>query len=96
MCKKSLWKLAAEIAVMTATPVVQRALSVATYEELKSGEASASRRKVKQDVRKKALKGWISNGGEAFSLGSSAAIVRVSDNERTLPSTGPVSYPLNH
>lgn len=68
LCKKSMWKAVAEVVAMLGVPVLESTLSHGTYGELKLDECLANRRKVKEDIRSDALKGWIANGGEDFTL----------------------------
>jgi tRNA-specific adenosine deaminase 1 len=67
MCKKRLWELAREVAALAACEDVERGLDSASYAEVKCGMVLGARRKVKQEVRDEALRGWVRNaGGEDF------------------------------
>ena len=66
-CKRRMWKLAIEIAALAAVPTVERCLRLATYGEVKSSECLELKRRVKDDVREKALRPWVRNaGGDDF------------------------------
>jgi tRNA-specific adenosine deaminase 1 len=66
VCKRRTWKLALEIARAVGVPAIERALSVATYGEVKMRLLLRERRRVKEAVREDALKGWVRNEGEDF------------------------------
>jgi tRNA-specific adenosine deaminase 1 len=69
LCRKSMWKLAAEVAALVAIPAVSQVLSLGSYELVKSASLLEGRRKVKEEVKEKALKGWVRNSGdEGFGL----------------------------
>jgi tRNA-specific adenosine deaminase 1 len=64
-----MWELALEVAALVAVPRVQRALGRGKYGEVKGGELLEGRRRVKEDVREGALKGWVRNlEDESWSL----------------------------
>jgi tRNA-specific adenosine deaminase 1 len=68
VCKRRLWKLAAEIASRAESPELQVYLLGNTYLDLKDGDMLAQRRKVKEEARKM-MGGWIRNeGGEEFAI----------------------------
>ncbi|KAF1958331.1 hypothetical protein CC80DRAFT_490928 [Byssothecium circinans] len=72
ICRRSVWQVAAQVAAIAAVPMLIEALEKKTYKEVKQTELLAPRRKVKDDVRKAALKGWVQNvGDDAFGLESS-------------------------
>ena len=58
----------AEVVALLDPSALQRAVSHSTYQRLKEDELLEDRRKVKDDVKSHALKGWIRNGGEYFTL----------------------------
>jgi tRNA-specific adenosine deaminase 1 len=73
ICRTSLWKAAVElVSLLDSEPgreVLKRALSAESYAKLKTGALLGTRRKVKEEVRQGALKGWIRNDGdEMFGL----------------------------
>lgn len=71
ICRKSTWMLAVQIARIASTPAVLAALTQALYRDVKTQETLAARRKVKQDVQKHGLSGWVHNTGDSdFSLPS--------------------------
>jgi len=58
-----------EIATRVVVPSIQKALSAETYAEVKDAEILKWRRRVKEDVRCKALHGWARNlGDEGFGV----------------------------
>ncbi|EPE26452.1 adenosine-deaminase-containing protein [Glarea lozoyensis ATCC 20868] len=68
VCKRRLWKLAAEISSAAESTEWGTYLLKDKYLNLKDGDMLAQRRKVKEDVRK-VMGGWIRNeGGEDFAL----------------------------
>lgn len=68
LSKKNMWKAVAEVVALLGVPALQRTLSYSSYRELKQDELLEERRKVKEEARSDALKGWIRNGGEDFTL----------------------------
>ncbi|KAG9241731.1 tRNA-specific adenosine deaminase [Calycina marina] len=62
--RRSLWKLALQIATIVAVPKISGALSSSTYREVKASDLLGTRRRVKEEVRRKALQGWIVNVGD--------------------------------
>jgi tRNA-specific adenosine deaminase 1 len=66
--KRSMWKLALEVSALLAMPMISRALSCATYKEVKLSKLLEGRRKVKEDAKERALKGWVANWGNDFGL----------------------------
>lgn len=69
VCKKGMWKLAAEIAGAVGMKVV---VMDGSYRAMKEGEVLRDRRKLKQEVRGVLMKGeeWVKNdGGEEFEIG---------------------------
>ncbi|KAI9881143.1 MAG: hypothetical protein M1830_008301 [Pleopsidium flavum] len=70
LCKKSTWKAVAEVVGLLGIPSLKRTLSNSKYEDLKRDKLLRDRTKVKEEVRSDALKGWITNGGEKFTLSS--------------------------
>lgn len=69
MCKRRTWRLALEISAMVSVPAIERCLKVETYMDVKRGNLLKSRRRVKEDVRKEALQGWVRNeGGEDWGV----------------------------
>lgn len=68
LCRKSMWKLAAELAALVAVPAVSQTLSQGSYELVKSSSLLEARIRVKDEVKERALRGWITNEGDDFSL----------------------------
>jgi len=69
VCKRRTWRLALEISAMVSVPAIERCLRSETYMDVKRGSLLASRRRVKEDMREAALKGWVRNeGGEDWGV----------------------------
>lgn len=69
LCKKRMWKAVADTVALLDIAGFESILSHETYQALKEDTFLENRRKVKDDVRAEALKGWIRNGGDDFALG---------------------------
>ncbi|KAH6661974.1 adenosine deaminase/editase [Halenospora varia] len=68
VCKRRMWKLALEVAVLVGVPAVERVLRLQTYKEVKGCKMLAERKTVKGDVGG-VLGGWVRNeGGEEFEV----------------------------
>ena len=72
LCKQSMWKAVAEVVALLGISTLQKTLSHGTYLMLMKDELLEDRRRVKEEVRSKALKCWIRNGEEDFALLSSS------------------------
>lgn len=60
---------AVEVAAALGDEEIMRELQKGTYDEVKGGVLLEARRKVKEEVRAEALKGWVRNTGDGgFSL----------------------------
>ncbi|PSN67900.1 hypothetical protein BS50DRAFT_351607 [Corynespora cassiicola Philippines] len=68
VCRRSLWKIGADIAAVAAIPALTEAIRRGAYGEVKAGAMLGARRKVKDEVKARSLKGWIKNSGDDFSL----------------------------
>lgn len=69
MCKRRMWKLAMEVAgLVTMEGRVKMELGLERYMDVKEGAALSWRRRVKEDAKGTALKGWVRNGGEDFQI----------------------------
>jgi len=68
VCKRRMWRLVIEVAAIVGPVVVQRCLSGKTYGDVKGGAVLGVRRKAKEEVRKRALRGWVRNGRENFEV----------------------------
>ncbi|KAK3990301.1 putative tRNA-specific adenosine deaminase [Cladorrhinum sp. PSN332] len=67
--RRSMWALAKEIAQRLGDEELVEGLSAETYDQVKEGKLLQGRRRVKEEVRRDALKGWLRNtGDETFSL----------------------------
>ncbi|OCL08391.1 hypothetical protein AOQ84DRAFT_340437 [Glonium stellatum] len=66
LCRKSMWKAAADAAALLAIPVLVKATTGVTYQDIKAGGLLSGRRCVKEDVKGKdgPLKGWLRNEGD--------------------------------
>lgn len=72
LCKQSMWMAVAEVIALLGIPTLQKALSYTSYMLVKGDGSLEDRRKVKEEVRREALEGWVRNGGEDFTLFSSS------------------------
>ncbi|KAL1654003.1 hypothetical protein SLS61_003405 [Didymella pomorum] len=69
--RKNMWMLAAQIARIASAPAVLEALTQALYQDVKTHETLAARRKVKLDMQNHGLTGWVHNTGDSnFTLPS--------------------------
>ncbi|KAF2264906.1 hypothetical protein CC78DRAFT_214946 [Lojkania enalia] len=68
ICRRSLWKAMIEIAALASMPALVDVLNKGTYMDVKSRELLKSRRDVKDDVKKFALKGWVRNSEDDFRI----------------------------
>jgi tRNA-specific adenosine deaminase 1 len=64
ICRKRMWELAAEVAAIVDVPDITRALRAGLYELVKASGLLEERRRVKAEVKEKALKGWVRNEGD--------------------------------
>lgn len=65
ICRRSVWKLALQIAGVASTPMVLEALTRRTYQKVKEINDLNGRGKVKKDVQEQGLKGWVKNTGDS-------------------------------
>jgi tRNA-specific adenosine deaminase 1 len=63
LCRKSMWKLAAEVATLVAVPAVSLAMNVGSYELVKANGLEG-RRRAKEEAKREALRGWVRNEGD--------------------------------
>ena len=69
ICRANLWRSALNVATIVGSHVAEAALKQARYQDLKATALLLHRRKVKADVKKAALRGWVDNiGDESFAL----------------------------
>jgi tRNA-specific adenosine deaminase 1 len=68
LSKKRSWGLALQIAAVSGMVVIQKALDVKTYGEVKQSWLMEGRKRVKKEVREEALSGWARSGGDGFGL----------------------------
>ncbi|KAK4168635.1 putative tRNA-specific adenosine deaminase [Cladorrhinum sp. PSN259] len=71
--RRSMWALTKDVAQKLGDEKLLEVLSAETYDQVKEGRLLEGRRKVKDDVRGEALKGWLRNTGDGtFSLSRGA------------------------
>ncbi|KAK4250917.1 adenosine deaminase/editase [Corynascus novoguineensis] len=67
--RRKMWAAAVAVAGALGDKDISEALAMGSYEKIKGGTLLEGRRRVKEDVRGKALKGWLRNtGDEDFGL----------------------------
>jgi tRNA-specific adenosine deaminase 1 len=66
--RRRMWAAAVETAGALGEDEISRDLGKGTYAAVKEGELLVARRRVKEEVRQKALKGWLRNTGDEFRL----------------------------
>jgi len=67
--RRSMWAAAVAVAGMLGDEVISQGLRAESYDGVKGGELLEARRRVKEEVRREALKGWLRNTGDGdFSL----------------------------
>lgn len=64
ICRRSLWRMAAQIAGMAGLPLLVEVFGKHNYQNIKRNEALATRREVKDNVKRESLKGWVKNVGD--------------------------------
>lgn len=74
LCRKRMWELASEVAGLVDVLAVSQVLRLGSYELVKSSGLLEGRRKVKEEVKERALKGWVRNeGDDGFTLDADTA-----------------------
>lgn len=69
VCRRGMWRAAADVAVTVTGPALVAVLARRRYGDVKGDGMLGERRRVGQDVKAAALKGWVSNDGdEEFGL----------------------------
>ncbi|KAF2403617.1 tRNA-specific adenosine deaminase [Trichodelitschia bisporula] len=66
--RKSMWAAAVEVATLVPLPSLAESLSQASYRDFKSHRILSERAGVKNDVKEHALKGWVRNVDDTFTL----------------------------
>lgn len=66
LCNVRMWKLVFQIAALMTLPSLQRIRSFFPNQQAKESELLEARRRVKEEVRQNALKGWIRNQVDVF------------------------------
>jgi tRNA-specific adenosine deaminase 1 len=64
VCRKSMWRLAAEVATLVSVPAVNQALSAGSYDLVKGNGLLESRRIVGEEGKETSLRGWVRNEGD--------------------------------
>lgn len=65
ICRKRMWAAVRDVhAIMLDVSLTSKASEAACYKDLKTLPGLESRRRVKEDVRNVALRGWIRNDGD--------------------------------
>ena len=64
ICRRSMWRTAVQIAATIGLPALIQALDQQSYKGVKDGEMLDARRKVKREVKREALQGWVKNSGD--------------------------------
>ncbi|GAB1311673.1 hypothetical protein MFIFM68171_01883 [Madurella fahalii] len=62
--RRRMWEGAVEVAAALGDAGIARELAMETYDGVKEGRMLEARRKVKNEVREEALKGWLRNTGD--------------------------------
>ena len=70
VCRIRTWKLVLETLTLLALPAFTHILSNSSSSNLEASTLLDSRRRVKREVRKGALNGWVPNERDAFELDS--------------------------
>ncbi len=68
LCNTRMCRLFFQAVTALALPSLREMLCVESYQQLKGSEVLRHRTEVKQDVRDKALRGWVRNEGDHFDL----------------------------
>jgi tRNA-specific adenosine deaminase 1 len=64
ICRRSLWKVAAQVVGFVGLPMLGSVLRKRRYGNVKGDEVFNGRKRVKEDVKKEGLKGWVRNDGD--------------------------------
>ncbi|TID24311.1 hypothetical protein E2P81_ATG02612 [Venturia nashicola] len=64
ICRKRMWDAVRDVHAIMDLPMAMKASDAACYRHLKTLPGLESRRRVKEDVRNVALKGWVKNEGD--------------------------------
>lgn len=68
LCNARLWKLYSQAANAIGLPSLQEILRLKSYQQIKLSEQLRSRLEVKDEVKNKALQGWVPNDGDHLDL----------------------------
>lgn len=64
ICRKRMWDAVKDVHAIMEVSMTSKASDAACYKDFKNLSGLESRRKVKEDVRNVALKGWVKNEGD--------------------------------
>jgi len=64
VCKMGLWRAAVNVAALVGVPLLVETMGKRSYRDVKEAELLAARRRVKEDVRREGLPGWVKNTGD--------------------------------
>ena len=68
MCRMNIWRAILDVAALLAIPAIYKAVSSHRYMAIKQTKLLENHRRVKQEVRREALVGWIDNVEDDFGL----------------------------
>jgi tRNA-specific adenosine deaminase 1 len=69
ICRRSMWSAAVQVAGLAGVPVLAQVLGKRTYADVKGDEIFEARKRVKEDVKRGGLRGWVRNeGDEGFEI----------------------------
>ncbi|KAI9720832.1 MAG: hypothetical protein M1812_002671 [Candelaria pacifica] len=69
ICRKGIWKVVGEVIAVLGVPLLRKVYENGSYVKLKAEEELLEhRREVKAEVKREALKGWISNQRDDFDI----------------------------
>jgi tRNA-specific adenosine deaminase 1 len=64
ICRVSLWGAAVKLAGLVGVPILVETVGKKRYKDVKEAQLLAARRRVKEDVRREGLPGWVKNTGD--------------------------------
>lgn len=64
ICRRNMWNTAVQIVTTAGLPALIEALSRGSYKEVKDGEMLETRRRIKREMKREALQGWVKNSGD--------------------------------
>lgn len=70
ICRWGMWQAAVRVAAGVGLVALCEGLGKSEYRAVKEGDALSARRRVKEDVKREGLRGWVENrGDDGFGLG---------------------------